>query len=105
MVPRVYGRSKQAGKGKRPPRGGPFSDPCKPCRSTARRRTWTSNLHVEVKGELLRMRPQADLVGFLGRLVLDVRVDHVTGEDVALEEVGVVLAQRLERLVEARRDV
>src|SRR6266545_4455853 len=62
-------------------------------------------LDVVVEVELPRVRAQADRVDLALALVADPGLDHVGGEDVALEHEGVVLLQRVERLVERARDL
>src|SRR5436305_6076097 len=60
----------------------------------------STSSNVEVHTKLIRMRPRADRVYFVLALVLDPVVDHVGGEDVALEEELVVVLQHVQRLLE-----
>src|SRR6185295_10016939 len=65
----------------------------------------TSGLHVEVQVELVRMRAQANRVGFLLALVVDPSLDDVRSEDLALEEEVVILFEVPQGFVEAARSV
>src|SRR5205823_5542504 len=60
-------------------------------------------LDIEVQRELRRGRPQPDRVQLLLDLVLDPGLDHVLGEDVALEEELVILLQLTQRFLERAR--
>src|SRR6266568_220799 len=62
-------------------------------------------LGARVGVELPRVRAQADRVDLALALVADPGLDHVGGEDVALEHEGVVLLQRVERLVQRAGDL
>jgi hypothetical protein len=59
---------------------------------------------VEAALELERRGPHPDRVHFLVVLVLEPGLDDVPGEDVALQEELVVLAEALERLVEREEE-
>src|SRR5262245_35761160 len=67
---------------------------------TLRRR---SLLDVEVEGELVGVRAEADRVDLLLALVPDPGADHVAREHVALQQECVVLLQGVQRLVERTR--
>src|SRR5712671_4132477 len=75
----------------------------------AQHRCWAEGLiegyplNVVVQSELERMRTQADRVHFLLALVLDVGLDQLFGEDIALEHEGMVLLQAVERFIERAR--
>src|SRR5204862_118122 len=67
----------------RPPRsrGGPPSAPAPP-----RSRDAFAALNIEVQRELPRVRTEPHRVHLVLALVLDPRLDHVRGEDVALQQ-------------------
>src|SRR5580700_6104403 len=46
--------------------------------------------HVVIQLELVRMRPEADRIHFLRLLPLDPRLDQILGEDVTLQQEGVI---------------
>ncbi len=50
-------------------------------------------LNVVIQGELVRMRAQPDGVGLVLALVVDERFEQLLGEDIALEQEGVVVLE------------
>ena len=63
-------------------------------------RTALRDSNVVVQMKLVRVRAQADLVDLLLVFVLDVHVEHVAGEDVALQEKLVILVELGKRFFE-----
>src|SRR5258705_279169 len=63
------------------------------------------DLDVVVEGELVGMRTQPDGIHLILPLVVDPRLDQVGGEDIALEEEGVILLQVVEDDVERPREL
>src|SRR3954471_18142007 len=78
---------------------GPLGPPRSPWEKATERR----RLNVEVEGELRRGRPQPHRVELALDLVVDPGLDDVFGEDVALEQEGVVLLQLAQRLLQRPR--
>ena len=66
--------------------------------SPFRRDRATNSLHIEVEVELVRVRPQIDLV-YLLSLEFDPNVQHVLREDVTFEQEIMVFLERVQRIL------
>src|SRR5690606_37802224 len=82
------------------PGSGPGSGPAPGGSSHLRGR---ARSNVEVEGELVRVRPHANLGDLVGALPSDPRPQDVGAEDVTPDEELVVALERIECLLEATR--